>query len=118
MKRLIIVMIGLSALSGCSAPAYAAALSYPQYTDTQIVNAIFYAENSKAHPYGIMQKYKHTTPRQACFNTVAHARKNWDGKKDFIKFLGSRYAPIGAKNDPHGLNKNWVGNVHAILERR
>ena len=30
---------------------------------------------------------------------------------DFITFLGSRYAPIGADNDPHNLNAHWVRNV-------
>ena len=32
-------------------------------------------------------------------------------EKDFIAFLGKRYAPVGAKNDPEGLNQNWVKNV-------
>jgi hypothetical protein len=50
-------------------------------------------------------------PRQACINTINHALRDWDGKGDFIEFLGSRYCPIGAKNDPTGLNKNWVKNV-------
>ena len=30
---------------------------------------------------------------------------------DFITFLGSRYAPVGADNDPHNLNAHWVRNV-------
>jgi len=30
---------------------------------------------------------------------------------DFITFLGSRYAPVGADNDPHNLNSHWVSNV-------
>ena len=30
---------------------------------------------------------------------------------DFITFLGSRYAPAGADNDPHNLNSHWVSNV-------
>jgi len=30
---------------------------------------------------------------------------------DFITFLGSRYAPAGADNDPHNLNSHWVRNV-------
>jgi hypothetical protein len=29
----------------------------------------------------------------------------------FISYWGNRWAPTGAANDPHGLNKNWVPNV-------
>jgi len=30
----------------------------------------------------------------------------------FIRFLGDEgWCPVGASNDPHGLNKNWVSNV-------
>ena len=85
------------------------------WTNNQIANAIYKAENSKAHPYGILTHYKHTTPRQACINTIEHARRDWNGKGDFIEFLGNRYCPIGAKNDPKGLNKNWVKNVKYFL---
>jgi hypothetical protein len=82
----------------------------------RLATAIYYAEGgSKAsHPYGILAHYEHTTPRQACINTINHALKDWDGKGDFIEFLGSRYAPIGAANDPKGLNKNWVKNVKRL----
>jgi len=34
----------------------------------------------------------------------------------FINFLGSRYAPKGAENDPKGLNANWIKNVKAHYE--
>ena len=85
------------------------------YTNTQIANAIYKSENSKTHPYGILTHYKHTTPRQACLNTIAHAKRDWNGKGDFIVFLGNRYCPVGANNDPKGLNKNWVKNVRYFL---
>ena len=29
----------------------------------------------------------------------------------FIEAWGAKWAPIGATNDPHGLNANWVKNV-------
>ncbi|MCX7949737.1 MAG: hypothetical protein N2509_06450 [Treponemataceae bacterium] len=32
-------------------------------------------------------------------------------KSDFIAFLGARYAPRGAENDPTNLNQYWVKNV-------
>lgn len=35
----------------------------------------------------------------------------------FIEFLGSRYAPIGASNDPTNLNQYWVSNVESYYRR-
>jgi hypothetical protein len=35
--------------------------------------------------------------------------------RKWINYLGSKWAPIGAMNDPHGLNKNWVPNVLKAL---
>lgn len=88
-----------------------------EYSNNAIADAIKKAENSSTHPYGILVKYKHVSARQACLNTIAHARKDWDGKGDFIAFLGKRYAPVGAANDPKGLNKNWVRNVNFWLKK-
>jgi hypothetical protein len=88
------------------------------YTDEQIANAIFKAEggNRTSHPYGILTHYKHTTPRQACLNTILHARKDWDGKGDFIVFLGHRYCPVGCNND-NGTNRFWIKNVKYFLQK-
>jgi len=77
----------------------------------RLANAIFKAEHSKTWPYGIMHHYKHTTPRQACLNTIRHRIEDWNGEGDFIAYLGQTYAPLGAGNDPQGLNKNWIKNV-------
>ena len=38
-------------------------------------------------------------------------RHNTKEHGNFINFLGSRYAPKGAENDPKGLNANWIKNV-------
>jgi hypothetical protein len=86
----------------------------------KLATAIFYAEGGSktSHPYGILAKYQHTSPRQACINTIKHALRDWNGQGDFIAFLGSRYCPIGAENDPTGLNKNWVKNVRRLYEMR
>lgn len=35
----------------------------------------------------------------------------------FIDFWGGRWAPIGVKNDPTNLNKNWPKNVRAIYRK-
>jgi hypothetical protein len=85
----------------------------------KLATAIYYAEGgtATAHPYGILAHYKTTTPRQACINTIKHALRDWNGQGDFIAFLGSRYCPVGAKNDPTGLNKNWVKNVKKLYAK-
>ena len=76
-----------------------------------LANAIYWAEGgpNTNYPYGILTRYKHTTPRQACINTIKHALKDFKGG-DFISFLGSRYCPVGCDND-NGTNKYWVRNV-------
>ena len=86
------------------------------WTDSQIADAIYKAENSEKYPYGILTKYKHTTPRQACLNTIAHARKDFNGKGDFILFLAKRYAPVNCDND-NGTNQFWYKNVCYYLRK-
>jgi hypothetical protein len=90
-----------------------------QYSDDEIADAIYLAEGGTKtnHPYGILTKYKITTPRQACINTIRHAKKDWNGSGDFIAFLGSRYCPVGCDND-NGTNKNWIKNVKYFLGRK
>ena len=89
------------------------------YDANRLADAIYKAEGGckASHPYGILTHYKHTTPRQACINTILHARKDWNDKDDFIEFLGSRYCPVGAKNDPKGLNRFWIKNVRYFMEK-
>lgn len=82
----------------------------------KLANAIYIAEggNKTSHPYGILTHYKHTTPRQACINTIKSNLKRFNTQskeKDFIVFMSKSYCPIGAKNDPKELNRNWVKNV-------
>lgn len=36
-----------------------------------------------------------------------------DKKLKDIPAIGSKYCPVGAKNDPNGLNKHWVPNITA-----
>ena len=37
--------------------------------------------------------------------------KNDGTIESYIKFLGGRWAPIRASNDPNNLNRFWIGNV-------
>ncbi len=94
----------------------------PRNSSIQIVNidvladAIYKAEGGAKtrHPYGILKKYKKTTPRQACINTIKSNLKRYRASRsneDFISFMSRSYCPIGAKNDPTGLNRHWVKNV-------
>lgn len=107
--------------------------------DPALLMAIRQAEGGKKFPFGIMpsKPYKQSTgykesgqfkkfsselEKQAVWcawtikaNQSRWASLNWLKKaahgNDFLRFLGSRYAPIGAGNDPNGLNRNWVPNV-------
>ncbi|HNX03587.1 MAG TPA: hypothetical protein PKM71_07985 [Candidatus Cloacimonas sp.] len=85
----------------------------------RLADAIYYAEGgaNTRFPYGILAKYKTTTPRQACINTIKSNLKRWNGEGDFISFLGKTYCPVGAKNDPTGLNRNWVRNVTKLYRK-
>lgn len=89
------------------------------YSVERLADAIYLAEGGAKtrHPYGILTKYKTTTPRQACINTIRHKYRDWvelGSHGDFLAYLQGRYCPIGAANDPTGLNKNWLSNVKQI----
>jgi hypothetical protein len=76
---------------------------------SRLADSIRLAEGNKN--YGILKKISGTNYRKACIQTINHQLHNWNGNGDFIRFLSKSYAPIGADNDPHGLNSNWVRNV-------
>ncbi len=95
-----------------------------------IVAAIRHAENGAAgREYGVLgpgvrrdMKRKGDTYRPQAGWCAATVQKTYDrwvkaGKPgDFIPFLGKRYCPVGADNDPNGLNKHWVKNVTRITK--
>jgi hypothetical protein len=92
------------------------------YTDQQIVEAIYKAEGgSKAqYLYGIRSvKYSNAAEaRRICFNTVKNNRKRWakaGNPGEYLEFLARRYCPVGADNDPRGLNRHWLKNVKHFL---
>jgi len=89
------------------------------YTVEQYANAIYKAENSPKHPYGILAKYQHTTPRQACINTIKHRLSIYRRLKPtepFTAFLGASYCPIGSDTD-NGTCQYWVKNVNYWLKK-
>lgn len=92
------------------------------YTIGDLANAIYWAEGGEkaSHAYGILAHYKNTSDRQACINTIHGAKHRYikeGSKEDFILYLSRSYCPIGAKNDPTGLNVHWVKNVRYFLNR-
>lgn len=107
-----ILILAMVVMSGCNNVAMA-------YTLDNYANAIFRAEHSKNHPYGILAKYKHTTPRQACKNTVWHSFVKWhrNGQKcPFLLALQRTYCPIGSNTD-NGTCKYWAYNVNYYLNK-
>ncbi len=89
-----------------------------------IVAAIRYAENGRAgREYGILHPRVKPTYRSQAGWCAATVQKNYDrwikaGRKgDYIDYLGSRYCPVGADNDPNGLNKHWIPNVKKFQKR-
>ena len=91
---------------------------------SRYVAAIRYAENGgKGRQYGILHKRVKPTYRSQAGWCAATVQKNYDrwvkagSKGEFVVFLGNRYCPVGADNDPNGLNKHWIGNVRKFYAR-
>ena len=89
-----------------------------------IVAAIRYAENGrKGREYGILHKRVGPTYRSQAGWCAATVQKNYDrwekagAKGEFVVYLGNRYCPVGAKNDPNGLNRHWIKNVKKFKKR-
>ncbi len=90
-----------------------------------IVAAIRYAENGRPGiEYGCLSKYaKDRGYRRQAGECACTVQKNYDrwikaGKHGkFIHFLGRRYCPVGAENDPQGLNVHWIRNVTKFVSR-
>ena len=86
-------------------------------TPEQVVAAIYRVEGgtNTSHPYGVMTHYKHTSPHDACLNTVNHALRDYKCvavDRAFIYYLADRYCPPSV--DKVG-NKNWKNNMVRIL---
>ena len=88
------------------------------YSVNQWCNAIYKAEGGQKtrHPYGILAHYKHTTPRQACINTIKSKYKAYKLSGLKTPFLASKYCPVGCSND-RGTNQYWIKNVSFYLKQ-
>ncbi|WP_316164539.1 MULTISPECIES: phage tail tape measure protein [unclassified Bradyrhizobium] len=49
--------------------------------------------------------------------TASVVAKNWSRARGDLGRMGHIYAPIGAANDPNGLNKHWVGGVGKFMSQ-
>lgn len=81
-----------------------------EYTDNQIADAIYKAENSKKYPYGVKSINTHGNKdyaRKICLNSIRNARKRCEGR-DLIACMGERYSPPAT-------NPNWVRLVKYFL---
>lgn len=82
---------------------------------------------------GILDKRANTFEKQVrwCRNTIINNVKRYEDKHqksaythdkslftiEYLFFLASKYAPLGAANDPKDLNKNWLSNVRLFHAR-
>ena len=86
------------------------------FTNNQIADAIYKAEASQAHPYGIRSIDTHHNEqyaRKICLNSIRNAKARWakaGSPGDFIAFMGLRYSPPA-------INPNWVRLVHWFLNQ-
>ena len=124
----------IGAIIGCTLLIFIASCMGPKaahakdYSNEQIVSAIYKAEGGKKsqYPYGIRSVDCRTEQEcyRICLNTVRNNRVRFAkyGHKnhpDFISFLGSRYCPTNSKalsNNERRLNKYWIKNVRYFLE--
>ena len=120
-----LLVLTIFLIRGCNSPAMASVVinepNIAGYSLNQWCNAIYKAEGGAktAHPYGILAHYMHTTPLEACKNTVRHKYLDWKRQGQhgtFLAYLGAKYCPVGCKND-NGTNKNWVKNVTYYLQK-
>lgn len=94
--------------------------------DARLLAAVRKAEmGGPGREFGVVSVSAPTYQEQATVaaRTIANTRYRYEAEKgisamvdgsytdDFIAYLGARYAPVGAANDPTGLNNNWVNNV-------
>ena len=92
-----------------------------------VLFAIRTAENGREgiefgvlHPRAVDQPNSLRVQAGWCAATISKNHKRWieSGEDtDFVTFLGNRYCPVGADNDPNGLNKHWIPNVLKIAWR-
>ena len=97
-------------------PAYAYT-PLPDGVANKYADAIYRVEGGEkaTYAYGIRSVHYATTneARAICIRTVKNNYIRWQKAgctNNYEEFLAARYCPIGADNDPKGLNRNWLNN--------
>ncbi len=115
------LLLAIASIYALAARCEAAAerVVYPDVP--KLVEAIGRAENSRRYHYGIITKRRLTVAeaRRWCENTVRRRLAEWHraGRPGHpVDWIARTYAPIGASNDPRGLNRHWANNVKGFLK--
>lgn len=128
---LLMMFVGLVVLANAQVPLLAE-VSVPSNIQSMqkvktfgnLCDAIYWAEGGDlaTYKYGIRSvSYDSTTEaREICLRTVRntlekYAKIRCKGFEKPLECLARRYCPIGAENDPKGINKNWLRNVRGFL---
>lgn len=88
-----------------------------------LLYAIRKAENGgEGKQFGILNPKADNLDKQAgwCAATIRKNYSQWveAGRPgEYAEFLQRRYCPVGAANDPNGLNANWMRNVRVWYAR-
>lgn len=79
-----------------------------------------YGNMALARRYGGHSMVPEDVGRDEATQIVMRHLDKWErgGRRgDFLTYLRDRYAPINAKNDPTGLNQNWLPNMLRIMRQ-
>jgi hypothetical protein len=86
--------------------------------DAALIQAVVKAEGDivKAVQCSIPSVTTREQALRVLCRSAVHAMSDWvrndpARREEFVAFWGARWAPVGAANDPKGLNANWVPNV-------
>lgn len=91
-----------------------------------MARAVKFAENNPKN-HGVLS-IKTDNPDQVVTNSVKKNYDRWstgqkpakwidEKPKKYVDFMQRRWAPIGAENDPDGLNVNWAPNVRWFIKQ-
>lgn len=117
-----LLVCGTVALVVWTLSQVAYALESQEIPAEKVADAIFLAEGGKRtrHPYGVLsvKVSDEAEARRVCLNSIRNSRKRWekDGRPgEWLSYFARRWCPVGAKNDPQGLNQHWLKNVRHFL---
>lgn len=79
------------------------------------------AANEKNNVAGMMGKNglrSYESVEESIFDMARNLRQNYvDQGRSTVAAIGAKYAPVGAGNDPTGLNNHWVTGVNRQLNK-